>query len=333
MSNPYEVLGVSPDASEADIKKAHRRLVMQHHPDKGGDSEQFKKIQGAYELLSDPQKRQNFDQFGNPDGPLGPQGFPGGGGFPADMFAHMFGGAFGGPRGPKRRGNIEHDIRISLEESYRGLTKNFKITLGKWCTQCVTKCGHCGGRGVTHVQMGPMAFQQPCNACQGQGTMRRGCQACNFKKKKVEPLNLEMKIPAGVEDGHVMLGHGLGEQPQGPDEEPGDIVFHIRVTPHPELMRQGLDLIWMTKISFEDSVNGKTITIPHFDGPITIDTSDWGVIDPREDYIIPNKGFKWEDKKGRLRVSFNVVYPNSRIKFTLARKTLPSSEPSPEPAS
>jgi DnaJ-class molecular chaperone len=330
--SPYEALGVRPDASESDIKKAYRRLAMQHHPDKGGDSEQFKKIQGAYDLLSDPQKRQNFDQFGTADGPQ----MGGAGGFPADIFAQMFGGGvnmpFGGPRGPKRCGNMEHEVRISLEESYRGLNKNFKITLGKWCQHCVTKCGHCGGRGSVHMQMGPMAFQQPCNACQSKGTMRSGCQSCNFKKKKIEPLNLELKIPPGVEDGHVMLGHGLGEQPQGPDEEPGDIVFHIRVVPHQELMRQGLDMVWMTKISFEDSVNGKTITVPHFDGPITIDTADWGVIDPREDYVVLNKGFKWEDKKGRLRISFNVVYPNSKTKFTLARKALspPESELAPK---
>lgn len=125
-----------------------------------------------------------------------------------------------------------------------------------------------------------------------------------------------------------MIGHGLGEQPRNPGENPGDIQFHIKIEEHPEFMRQGLDLIWSTKISFEDSVNGKKIKIPHFDGPIEIDTADWGVLDPREDYIIPFKGFKMDDKIGRLRVSFNVIYPHSKLKFNLTR-VLQESSPQP----
>ena len=322
--SPYEALGVSQDATEADIKKAYRRLAMQHHPDKGGDPEQFKKIQGAYDILSDPQKRQNFDQFGNPEGPTGgPGGFPHGFN-PNDIFAQMFSGAFGGPRGPKKRSNREHELKISLEDSYRGVTKNLKITLGKPCMNCRQQCQACRGQGVQHVQMGPMAFQQPCPQCEGQGARFTGCEACNHKRNKFEQLNLELKIPPGVEDGNTLTAHGLGEQPTRPDEEPGDLIFHIRVQEHPELMRQGPDLVWSTKISFEDSVNGKMLQIPHFDGTIEMDTADWGVLDPREDYIIPGKGFKYGDKVGRLRVSFNVVYPNSKVKFKLTRE--PSSQ-------
>jgi DnaJ-class molecular chaperone len=102
----------------------------------------------------------------------------------------------------------------------------------------------------------------------------RGCGSCQGGRKK-EPLNLELKIPAGVQEGNVIVGHGLGEQPHKEGEEPGDILFHIKVDSHPEFMRQGNDMIWQTKISFEDSVNGKDLTIPHFDGPIHIDTADW----------------------------------------------------------
>ena len=168
--------------------------------------------------------------------------------------------------------------------------------------------------------MGPMAFQQPCPACQGQGVRASGgCNACNFQSKKVETLNLELKIPPGVESGNVLTAHGLGEQPQKREEEPGDLLLHIKVGDHPVLIRQGLDLVFSTKIAFEDSVNGKKIQVPHFDGPIDVDTSDWGVLDPREDYIIPNKGFRVEDKVGRLRVSFNVIYPPAKAKFTLTR--------------
>jgi DnaJ-class molecular chaperone len=316
----YDVLGLSKDATADDIKKAYRKLAREHHPDKGGDPEKFKKVQEAYEVLNDPQKRQNLDQWGTPDGPQH-GGMPG---FPPDIFAQMFGGAFGGPRGPARRANFDHELKVSLEEAYKGTSRNLKITLEKPCLACRKKCQQCNGRGAVNIQMGPMAFQQGCPACGGSGGTWSGCTSCNFKTKKFEPLNLELKIPAGIETGNTITGHGLGEQPQKEGEEPGDVIFHIRVTDHPEFLRQGQDLVWQTKISFEDSVNGKVLQIPHFDGPIQIDTRDWGVLDPREDYVIPNKGFR---PGGKLRVQFNVVYPPARARFTISRlSTQPPQE-------
>jgi molecular chaperone DnaJ len=316
--DPYEALGVQKGASDDEIKKAYRKLALRLHPDKPtGDAEEFKKIQGAYDILSDPQKKENFDRFGTPDGPQG-GGFPGN---PFDaMFSQMFGGGpFGGPRGPPRRPNKDHEIRISFEDSFRGLTKNLKITLSKPCMNCRSKCEVCHGRGVQIHHMGPMAFQQPCGACEAQGSVFRGCEACGWRKRKLEPLNLELKIPPGVQNGNTIVAHGLGEQPLRPEEEPGDLVFHIKVEDHPEFMRQGHDLIWTHRISFEDSVNGKTLVIPHFDGPIHINTLEWGVLDPREDYIIANKGFKVGDEVGKLRIAFNVVYPPAKVRFTLSK--------------
>lgn len=316
MENPYNILEIESNASREEIKKAYRRLVFINHPDKGGDAEKFKKIQGAYEILSDPQKRQNLDQFGNAEG--APQGFPPG----FDIFSQMFGGGFGFPGhgAPTKRPNREHTLNISLEDAYRGLTKHLKITLSKACFACRKKCSHCHGKGSVHIQMGPMVMQQPCQHCGGSGGSSNGCEGCNFKSKKNEQLNLELKIPQGVEDGAIMTAHGLGEQPQKPEEEPGDLLFHIKIGDHPEFLRQGLDIVWTTTISFENSVNGKVLQIPHFDGPIKIDTADWGVLDPREDYIVPFKGFKNGDKVGRLRIQFNIIYPNSKTKFTLTRE-------------
>ena len=313
----YDVLGLTRDATADDIKKAHRKLAREHHPDKGGDPDKFKKVQEAYEVLSDPEKRQNFDRFGTPDAP--PQG-PN----PNDIFAQMFGGGgnpFGfspGHRGPVRRADHHHELKITLEDAYRGLTRTFKVTLTKPCFACRSQCPQCHGRGTHMVQMGPMSFGQPCQPCGGQGGGSSGCHECNFKKKKHEPLNLELKIPAGVEDGATIVAGGMGEQPLKPDEEPGDLIFHIKIQDHPELMRQGKDLVWSTRISFTDSVNGKVLQVPHFDGSIQINTSDWGVLDPREDYIIPGKGFV---PGGKLRVSFNVIYPPANVKFTLSKLT------------
>ena len=310
---PYEVLGISKDAQDSDVKKAYYKLAKLHHPDKGGDPEKFKKAQEAYEILSDPEKRQNFDRFGTAEAG-NPNGFPPN---PNDIFAQMFGGAFGGPRGPVRRADHHHELKITLEDAYRGLGRTFKVTLTKPCFACRKPCPHCNGRGNVHVQMGPMTFNQPCPSCGGQGGVSTGCHECNFKTKKHEPLNLELKIQSGVEDGATLVAGGMGEQPQKPGEDPGDLIFHIKIQDHPELMRQGKDLVWSTQISFEDSVNGKVIQIPHFDGSIEINTSDWGVLDPREDYIVPNKGFV---PGGKLRVSFNVVYPERSTRFILSKQ-------------
>jgi len=308
---PYDVLGLTAASTPDDVKKAYRKLAREHHPDKGGDPEKFKKVQEAYEVLSDPEKRQNFDRFGTADAaPQGPN--------PNDIFTQMFGGAFGGQRGPVRRGDHHHELKITLDDAYRGLTRTFKVTLTKPCFACRKQCPQCRGRGAVQIQMGPMAFSQPCPSCGGQGGGSSGCRDCNFKSKKHEPLNLELKIPAGVEDGATLVAGGMGEQPQKPEEEPGDLIFHIKIHDHPELMRQGNDLIWSTRISFEDSVNGKVLQVPHFDGPIRINTSDWGVLDPREDYIIPGKGFV---PGGKLRVSFNVIYPPANVKFILSKLT------------
>ena len=317
--DPYQALGIQKGASDDEIKKAYRKHVLRTHPDKGGNPEDFKRVQGAYDILSDPEKKQNFDRFGTPDGPQ-----QGGNPFPPDFFSQMFGGGGGnpfgfptqGPRGPVRRSNFDHELRVSLEESYRGTTRNMRITLDKTCFNCKKKCPQCHGRGQIQHQMGPMIMNQPCGMCQGEGGVSQGpCDQCQDGRKK-EVLNLELKIPPGVEHGNVLTGHGLGEQPRNPGEEPGDVLFHIKVDQHPEFMRQGSDLIFQTKMSFEDSVRGKKIRIPHFDGPIDIDTADWGVIDPREDYIIPFKGF---GSQGRLRVQFNVVYPHAKTRFNLTR--------------
>lgn len=309
----YEVLGLTKGASAEDIKKAYRKLVMKYHPDKGGDAEKFKEVTSAYEILSDPQKKQNFDQFGTPDGPPQMQGFPGG--FPGDIFSQMFRGGF---NGPFRRANHEHEVKISLEDSYKGVTKNLHVTLQRLCFTCNKQCKHCRGAGkIQHQkQMGPFLqnIQQDCGECGGSGKVSSGCHECEFKKIKLEKINLEMKLEKGIRDGDVVVMKGFGEQVQKQTgEEPGDLIIHVRVKSHPDFIRQGDDLVWTVKLSFEASVSGAHITCPHFDGPLEVSTGEWGVLDPRKDYVIAGKGFH----SGRLRIIFDIVYPAPTVRYVL----------------
>jgi len=244
----YDVLGVSRDASTDDIKKAYRKLAMQHHPDRGGDPEVFKKVSEAYETLSDPQKRQELDHP------------------PQNPFSNFF--------QPSRRAPKQHQytINVSLEDAFKGTRKTLRITRQPPCPPC-------GGHGMVlqELRMGPFvqSIQQPCGYCGGRGT--RGVQ---------EQIMVTLELPRGTPDGAQMSRD--------------DITFTIHVEPHPVFTRRGPLLVWERKISFEESVNGTTLECPHFDGPVEIDTRQWGVLDPRKEY-------QYQDL---LVIKFDVQYPS-----------------------
>jgi hypothetical protein len=206
----YKALGVSKDADEATIKKAYRKTALQHHPDKGGSEEAFKKVTRAYEVLSDPDKRRVYDQYGE-EGLEGGDG-GGGGGDPMDMFAQMFGGGVrrggGGDGGGRRKGrDMSHQLGVSLADLYNGRTIKLAITRDTTCKDCSgsggqdgateTTCGECKGRGMRVMlrQLGPGMVQQmtaPCGACKGAGkTLPEGkrCRTCSggktVKERKV----------------------------------------------------------------------------------------------------------------------------------------------------
>jgi DnaJ family protein A protein 2 len=166
------------------------------------------------------------------------------------------------------------------------------------------------------MQIGPFVQNvvQPCGACQEQGSASLGCNECNFKKHKLEKLNVEINLEPGVHEGHKVVLKG--EQPhKATGEEAGDLIVTVRYKLHPDFVRQGNDLIWQTRLSFESSVTGAKLVCPHFDGPLEVDTSKWGPIDPRKDYVIPGKGFK----NGNLRILFDVIYPDPKIKYVLTQ--------------
>jgi DnaJ-class molecular chaperone len=295
--DPYAVLGVDKQASPEDIKKAYRKLAVKHHPDKGGDQEKFKEISAAYEILSDEQKRHEHD---NPQ----PQGMPGMG----DLFRNMFNQQ--PTAGPRRSNDVQHVIDISLEDAYKGITKRLKINLDHTCYSCQQKCTTCQGQGFTFVQMGPFGMQRPCPAgCEG-GVVSKGCPACNYTKNVEQSEIIQFTIAKGVQSGESVVINGKGGQPHKQGDIAGNLVVLIRVKHHPVFQREGNHLIFTTKISFDESVKGTSVKIPHFSGEMNIDTSYFGIIDPRLRYEIKGKGLTSD---AHLYIIFDIQYPNSRV--------------------
>ena len=290
MKDPYEVLGLNKNASQEEIKKSYKKLVIIHHPDKAtGNADKFKEIQTAYEILSDPEKRQNFDRFGTTDGP--PQGgFPGG--FP--------GGGFQVPQ--IKRSDTHYTVNLTLLEAYHGCTKKLRVPIKKTCPHCRQYCQMCGGQGI--IQM--FIMTQACPACHGSGGSSRGCSDCSLKGHKTEAVTITFNIPVGVEHGQTMVARSLGEQPVGRHDIPGDFVLHIEIKEHPVFLRDGKNLVILKKISFKESIEGTTVDVPHFLGEFTVDTKQWGILDPRKNYVVPDKGMKGGD----LHIGFDIQYPD-----------------------
>lgn len=302
----YETLGVPNNASTDDIKKAYRKLAMKHHPDKpGGDPELFKKINQAHETLSNPERRAHYDQFGSDEPNAG-------GGGPMNNMADIFAQMFGQGQRKMKRQDHHHVIELSFDEVYHGVTKTIKITVNKPCFACLQTCAQCHGQGmVTAVQnMGFMSqmFQQPCPSCQASGSLPSGCSKCAQKKHTNQTINLNITIQSGIEDGSTRHIEDFGEQARTPNEKSGDLVIIFRIKKHPLFERNGTNLRYKELISLEDSIAGKTFTVPHFLGDFRISTHEFApVIDPRKEYRVTGKGLT---KDSDLYIHFDVQYPS-----------------------
>ena len=300
----YETLGLQKDASVEDIKKAYRKLALKYHPDRGGDAEKFKEIGQAYEVLSDPERKSRYDQFGTDDPqqqmPHGPD--------ISEIFQHMFGGA-GAP--PQRSRERHHTIDLTLEQVYTGADKTIKVPLTKHCQSCAMTCPRCQGRGMMVQEMmggimGQM-FARPCDQCQTAGVVRKGCTGCNYKKTHVDTVMINLHIEKGIHSGTQHRLQGLGEQPRSSREITGDLIITFNVKPHPKFERRGEDLRYVMTVSFQESIEGLDVTVPHFGGPVQFNTlKEFGILDPRKDYVIQGKGLT---EQARLLVNFDVQYP------------------------
>ena len=294
----YETLGVPKNASEEDIKKAYRTLAMKHHPDRNqGDSgkaseDKFKEAKEAYEMLSDPQKRAAYDQYGhagvdpNMRGGPGAEGFNGG--F-AEAFGDIFGDMFnqgGGRRGAGGRqvyrgSDLSYAMEVTLEEAARGKDAQIRIPAWEDCDTCtgtgakpgtsVKACSTCGGAGTVQMRQGFFSVQQTCPHCRGTGKIiPEPCTTCQGQGKVKKQKTLEVKIPAGIDDGMRIRSTGNGE-PGTNGGPPGDLYIEIRTKKHDIFERDGDDLHCQVPVSFITAALGGEIEVPTLDGKAAID--------------------------------------------------------------
>jgi molecular chaperone DnaJ len=297
--SPYEVLGVTKNASADEVKKAYRKLARRHHPDaNAGDKdseERFKEVQNAYDVLSNPEKRKRYDSFGSTNGR---PGGPGGGfnwnateGFDfadlGDLFGGMFGGAARGGGRPEPRGqrgnDVEVQVSLSFEDALQGAEVKIPVTLDVACHTChgsgakpgtaPTVCPQCGGRGVVAESQGFFAISQPCPRCRGNGTVIEDpCATCRGSGRERRTKRYTVKVPAGVKDGSRIRLKGKGEAGWG-GAPAGDLFVITRVEPSKVFTRRGDDLIVDVPVSFADAALGTKASVPTPDGPVSVKVS------------------------------------------------------------
>ena len=279
----YAVLGVPRTASDTEIKKAYRQLAMQFHPDRNpGDKqaeERFKQASEAYAVLSDAEKRSHYDRFGTV---AGPGGFdPGFGSLFDDIFDNFFGG--GGGRGRRSRAargeDLQYELKLTLEEAASGLDSKVKIPRLEPCATCSgsgsepgtrsTTCETCQGRGEVRQSHGFLTVARPCPRCRGEGTMRTPCHGCRGEGRQRAEHLLQVKIPAGIDDGMQLrlTGEGSAGYNGGP---PGDLYVLVRIGEHDTFIRKGDDLFCDVPVTFPQLALGAEVEVPVLNGSGTL---------------------------------------------------------------
>lgn len=293
----YEILGVERDASDADIKRAFRRLAQQYHPDVSTEqdaAEKFKEINEAYQVLSDPKRRQIYDVVGRSGlGDMGAGGSPFAEGFPGfgDLFDAFFSGmggmgGMGGAAGAARRGrrpagsDLRYDVRITFEEAVKGVEKEIEFDMLDRCPICggsggapgssPTTCTACGGRGeirtVRQTMLGQMVNVTVCTRCGGEGrVIDKPCQTCHGDGRQKRHKKMVVSIPAGIDEGHQIRLSGEGEAGSrgGPA---GNLYVAVHVTPHEYLRREGTEIYYDLPVSIAQAALGTVVRIPTIEG-------------------------------------------------------------------
>lgn len=289
----YSLLGVNRNATDDELKKAYRKLAMKYHPDKNPGNkeaeEKFKQISQAYSVLSDKQERSRYDQFGHQtyenaqSGGGGAEGFGGfgfGGGF-ADIFEEMFGDLGASQKQQSQRGSdIRHDLEITLEDAFKGMSSKIKYVTAIACDKCKgsgaeggsqsTNCKTCRGRGKVRFQQGFFTIERTCQTCDGLGqVIENPCRSCHSSGRTRRERTLEVKIPAGVDDGTRIRLSGEGESGLRKGAS-GDLYLFISIKPHRFFKRNGPDIYCRVPISMVTAALGGEVEVPTIDGIATI---------------------------------------------------------------
>jgi molecular chaperone DnaJ len=335
----YVILGVERNATDAEIKRAFRKLAQQWHPDVNTDpaaQEQFKEINEAYQVLSDPDRRSRYDTFGRAgvgggaDGPGA--GFEGFGGF-SDIFDAFFGGGAGA--GSARRGrpqpgaDLRYDLRITFEEAVQGTEKEIEFTVLQACETCggngakpgtePITCPQCNGRGevrsVRQTMLGQMVNVSACPRCHGEGKIVEApCETCRGDGRTERKRTLRVTIPPGIDEGHQIRLSNEGEV--GPRGGPaGSLYVAVHVQPHPSLTREGTELFYDAEISIAQAALGTRITVPTVEGEEEVEIK--AGTQPNTEIRLRGKGvphLRRAGQRGDLHVMVEVIVPTKLSK-------------------
>ncbi|MEA2629920.1 MAG: molecular chaperone DnaJ [Chloroflexota bacterium] len=334
----YLILGVERTASDAELKRAFRKLAQQWHPDINKEpeaQERFKEINEAYQVLSDPERRSRYDTFGRAgvDGPgAGTAGFEGFGGF-SDIFDAFFGGGAGAAsarRGrPQPGADLRYDLRITFEEAVRGTEKEIEFTALQRCETChgsgaaagtePTTCPQCNGRGevrsVRQTMLGQMVNVSACPRCHGEGKIiETRCMVCQGEGRTEQKRKLRVSIPSGIDEGHQIRLSNEGEV--GPRTgPPGSLYVAVHVLPHPSLKRDGTELYYDAAISIAQAALGTRISVPTVDGEDEVEIKPG--TQPNTEIRLRGKGvphLRRTGQRGDLHVMVDVVVPTKLSK-------------------
>ena len=299
MPNYFSTLGVSPDASQDEIKKMYRKRALEHHPDRGGDKEKFQEIQEAYEQIMNGNGDGSKSQQQNPFQHHHQGGFPGN-----DFFQNIFssmnfsfqqrqqGGGSGGTTHHHQSKQIRLDI--TFEEAFNGCTKTVKDTSTEMCS-CCEKCTHCNGNGFMIMRQFNLQIQVPCNMCQTQGhkSSKQNCTDCKGSRYISKEKTFSIPIKAGASDNSIITIQTF---------EHSSLNIALHVQPSEKFQRKGHDLVYRFQLDWLDAITGSMIYIAHPKGEIiSIDSVSLGPIQNNKEYIIPNEGFVYDSvHKGNL---------------------------------
>jgi molecular chaperone DnaJ len=352
----YEILGVDRTAGDADIKRAFRKLAQQWHPDVSSEPaavERFKEINEAYQVLSDPKRRQIYDMLGRSGlGDMGgsgsplPEGFPGFGDLFDAFFAGMGGAGAGARRGRRPAGSdLRYDLRIGFAEAVGGVEKEIEFDLLDRCEPCAgtgatpgsvpSTCSTCGGRGeiraVRQTMLGQMVNVTQCSRCGGEGrVVDSPCTTCRGEGRVQRHKKLRVTIPAGIDEGHQIRLSNEGEA--GPrDGQPGSLYVAVHVTPHPALRREGTELFHDLEISIAQAALGTRVRVPTVEGEDEIELRPG--TQPGAEIRLRGMGvphLRRPNSRGDLHVIVHVAVPtklNKRQRELLEQLAAESGEP------